>query len=165
MNYFALFSLTEQYDIDLDLLNSKYFSMQQSHHPDLTLNEKEKNDKSNKSAKINEAYKTLKDDYLRAKYLLMINGENIDDSKNKLSLDWLENIFQQFENISHISLSDLEKKSRSTLDEKNNLIQKLSDSFRNNNLSQAVDLTIKLKYLTNISNNIKLRLKNAVNSN
>ena len=39
----------------------------------------------------------------------------------------------------------------------------ISSFFSENNIKQALDLTVRLKYLTNLVNNIKLKIKNADN--
>ena len=47
------------------------------------------------------------------------------------------------------------------LQEKDKMVQELEDCFNENNLAKALDLTVRLKYLTNLVKNIKLKVKNA----
>ena len=41
------------------------------------------------------------------------------------------------------------------------MVQELEGYFNENNLAKALDLTVRLKYLTNLVKNIKLKVKNA----
>ena len=43
------------------------------------------------------------------------------------------------------------------------LVHDIGIAFSENNIKQALDLTVRLKYLTNLVNNIKLKIKNADN--
>ena len=81
MNYFELFAIEQKYDIDQKLLQKQYFSLQTKYHPDRSKNELERSENLEYSMLINEAFKILQDDYLRAEYLLKIKGEFIDDNK------------------------------------------------------------------------------------
>jgi Fe-S protein assembly co-chaperone HscB len=88
-NYFELYNIpTIQYNIDLNRLEKRFHQLQQSLHPDLfstkTLNEQEIS--SNYSIYVNRSYDILKDDFLRAKYILslqapelIINDESLTD--------------------------------------------------------------------------------------
>jgi len=72
MNYFELFAIEQTYNIDQKLLQTQYFILQAKHHPDRSRNEIERRENLEYSMLINEAFKILQDDYLRAEYLLKI---------------------------------------------------------------------------------------------
>jgi len=78
-SYFALYSLPEMYELDLGLLEKKFHSLQQSLHPDLfdSKSETEQNISANYSTYINRSYDILKDDLLRAKYLIYLKKPDL----------------------------------------------------------------------------------------
>jgi DnaJ-class molecular chaperone len=166
MNYFELFAIEQTYNIDQKLLQTQYFILQAKHHPDRSRNEIERRENLEYSMLINEAFKILQDDYLRAEYLLKIKGEFIDDNKlkNLLSPDQLEEILESYELIEITQdLSQLHKLQHDKSEDCQKLVLKLEQAFKANNLKQALDLTARLKYLTNLVGNIKLKIKNANN--
>ena len=70
-NFFELFALKLNFEIDEIELEKKYLDFQKQFHPDISSSAD-----IEKSIAINEAYKTLSDDFLRACYLLAL--KNID---------------------------------------------------------------------------------------
>jgi DnaJ-domain-containing protein 1 len=63
-DYFTLLGLERGFELDEKLLDRNYFAAQQKYHPD-------KISKNNElSAKVNKAYKTLKDRFNRLEYLV-----------------------------------------------------------------------------------------------
>jgi len=164
MNYFELFAIEQKYDIDQKLLQTQYFSLQAKYHPDRSENEFEHHGNLEYSMLINEAFKILQDDYFRAEYLLKIKGEMIDDNnlKNLLLPNQLEEILDNYELVENTQdLSQLQRIQQDKTRDYQKLLLKLEESFKANNLKQALDLTIQLKYLTNLVRNIKLKIKNA----
>ena len=160
MNYFELFAIEQKYDIDQKLLQKQYFSLQTKYHPDRSKNELERSENLEYSMLIN------RDDYLRAEYLLKIKGELIDDNRLKklLSHDQLEEILNNYELIEELQdLPQLYAAAQDKIEDCQKLVHEIGISFRENNIKQALDLTVKLKYLTNLVGNIKLKIKNADN--
>ncbi|MBC7787950.1 MAG: Fe-S protein assembly co-chaperone HscB [Methylophilaceae bacterium] len=77
-NYFSLFQLPQQFDIDLALLNTNYRVIQTESHPDrfVTATSAKKLSSMQIATTANEAYQTLKNPANRAIYLLKL--QNID---------------------------------------------------------------------------------------
>ncbi|SJN57967.1 co-chaperone HscB [Vibrio ruber] len=75
MNYFELFGLPTQFELDGSLLSSQFRELQKSFHPDnfATASERERLAAVQKASEINDAYQTLKSDIRRAEYLLMLH--------------------------------------------------------------------------------------------
>lgn len=166
MNYFELFAIEQNYIIDQKLLQKQYFILQEKYHPDRVKNELERNKNLEYSMLVNEAFKILKDDYLRAEYMLKMKGELLDDSrlKNFLSPMELEEIIDQHELIEELQdLSELFIIEKDKTEACKKLVHDIGASFMENNIKQALDLTVRLKYLTNLVRNIKLKIKNANN--
>ncbi|MCF6338500.1 MAG: Fe-S protein assembly co-chaperone HscB [Gammaproteobacteria bacterium] len=81
-NFFALFDLPVSFDIELDALSARYRDAQRAAHPDKFANapEGERRLSVQMAARINEAYRVLKDPLSRGRYLLELHGVALDDS-------------------------------------------------------------------------------------
>ncbi|MCW8890454.1 MAG: Fe-S protein assembly co-chaperone HscB [Sedimenticola sp.] len=82
-NYFELFGLPVGYIVDADQLAAHYRELQKSVHPDRFANatEQERRLSMQGAVRINEAHETLKDPIMRARYLLQLNGINMDEQQ------------------------------------------------------------------------------------
>ena len=100
-DYFQLLDLQKKYNIDKAHLKSKYLSMQIKFHPDQATSEEERRIFLEQSMKLNEAEKILKDDYLRAEYMLKLAGAKFDDKtlRDAISSKELEEIMEMHETI------------------------------------------------------------------
>lgn len=80
MNYFQLLSLERDYKIDLINLEAKYLTASKKYHPDFSNSAIFDAEALKLSAKVNQAYSTLKDPYQRAEYLLKLeSGKNSEE--------------------------------------------------------------------------------------
>lgn len=166
MNYFQILDLEQRYDIEQNLLKSQYLAKQMEYHPDRASNNESKAKNIETSMLLNEAYKILSDDYKRAEYLLKLNGFPLSDEqlKSQLKSDELEEILEEYEEIEEMhDAGELSKKEQQKLSLKGELIKALTDHFKANNFAKALDISIRLKYLTNLVGNIKLKIKYANN--
>ena len=80
-NYFELFGLPIDYQIDMALMHDNHQKLQSAFHPDRFVNgtEQEKRLAVQKAAWINEAYEILKDPVKRARYMLEVKGLHLND--------------------------------------------------------------------------------------
>lgn len=78
-DHFSLFGLPSAYVLDAVALERAYREIQARIHPDRFVNsgEAEKRASMQWTTRVNEAYRTLKDPVLRAKYLLEQAGEDV----------------------------------------------------------------------------------------
>lgn len=91
-NYFQLFALPKQFDIDVQALEVNYRKIQSASHPDrfVSATADEKLQSMQTSTTANEAYRTLKNPATRAKYLLELQGINaISDTNTAMPMDFL----------------------------------------------------------------------------
>lgn len=75
-NYYELFHLPVSFEVDLKVLSERYRTLQSSIHPDKYANasDLERRLSVQQSARINEAFQTLKNPLQRARYLLELHG-------------------------------------------------------------------------------------------
>jgi molecular chaperone HscB len=85
--YFELFGLPTAYTVDTEVLAERYRQLQRVVHPDRYANasEQERRLSVQGSSHINEALETLKNPLARARYLLLLNGIDIDANKQSTS--------------------------------------------------------------------------------
>jgi len=161
-NYFQILKLPEVFDIDLAELEKNYFNLQIEYHPDRALNIEDRGELLVMSTKLNEAYENLKDDFKRAKALLMVLGISFNDEelKNKLDKEFLQAKLDEFEFIN--SAQDTKELSEMLIAkylEKKELITSLIKVFKSKELDTASKLTISLRYVYNIIEQIKNKLQ------
>lgn len=87
MNYFQLFNLPAQFELDLAELNSRYLKLQRQFHPDKHSagSERDRLMAVQQTANINDAYRSLKQPLLRAEHLLALRGLLIDDEQRSFN--------------------------------------------------------------------------------
>lgn len=83
-NYFALFQLPQQFELDLTQLDSQYRKLQAEVHPDkfVSASPAERMHSMQMATLANEAYQTLKHPTARARYLLQLQGITTDEENN-----------------------------------------------------------------------------------
>jgi molecular chaperone HscB len=92
-NHFELFGLPELFRFDAVKLDAAYRRLQSEVHPDrfATASDTERRSALQSSARVNEAYRALKDPVLRAQYLLSLRGvEAFADTDTSLPFEFLE---------------------------------------------------------------------------
>jgi len=103
-NYFSLFSIPVNYTVDKAELTSRYLALQKAIHPDKFSQgaEQERLFSVQQTAKLNEAYNTLINPLLRARYLLQLNGFEVNEQNTIMDPAFL---MQQMELREAISLA------------------------------------------------------------
>lgn len=87
MNYFQLFDLPEQFELDLTELGSRYLALQKRFHPDnfAAGSERDRLLSVQQTANINDAYHSLKQPLLRAEHLLALRGLKISNEQRSFT--------------------------------------------------------------------------------
>jgi molecular chaperone HscB len=101
-NYFALFGLPPRYRFDAAKLDTAYRALQTKVHPDrfAAADESERRLALQSSARVNEAYRALKDPVGRAQYLLSLHGVDATaETDTALPLDFLERQLERREAV------------------------------------------------------------------
>ncbi len=161
-NYFQLFQLPQQFNIDLTTLETNYRAIQSASHPDrfVTATDAEKLAAIQTATTANEAYKTLKHPASRAAYLLGLQGITAIAETNTAmpadflmqQMEWREAI-EDAENAKDISALDALLGTIRT--ESKSLQQTLSEQFRQQQLGDATDSTRKLIFMEKVQADIR----------
>lgn len=91
-NHFELFNLPARFDIDLAALDAAYRDVQGRVHPDRFVNatDAEKRVAMQWATRANEAYQTLKNPLKRARYIVELNGIDLQtESNTAMPMDFL----------------------------------------------------------------------------
>lgn len=91
MNYFEFYDLPVSFNLDLDVLRRQFLKLSKKYHPDFyTLESEEKQEEILELSTLNnEAYKLLKDQEKRIKYVLELKGLLGKDIKPQLPQSFL----------------------------------------------------------------------------
>ncbi|MEY3197318.1 MAG: Fe-S protein assembly co-chaperone HscB, partial [Pseudomonadota bacterium] len=147
-NYFSLFSIDESFDIDLENLENKYFALQAKFHPDLSSDDKEKQERISQSILINNAYNSLKNPFERAAHILSLHG--VETEAVKLPESILEKIMEMQETLEMLIVSnspELENFKSSVSLQKERMILRLREAFSAKNYHFCAEILMEMRYL------------------
>src|SRR6266536_3145239 len=101
-NHFELFGLEPRFRFDPALLDRAYRDLQSDVHPDRHAagNDEQQRRALQSSARVNEAYRTLKDPVARAEYLLSLHGRDGSEGDRGLDVEFLEKQLERREEAS-----------------------------------------------------------------
>ena len=111
-NHFQLFGLPPRYRVDLDALDAAYRKLQTEVHPDryASASDAERRVALQASARVNEAYRALKDPVQRAQYLLSLNGiDAVGETDTQLPFEFLERQLERREAASEALAAEDER--------------------------------------------------------
>jgi molecular chaperone HscB len=85
--HFELFGLPQTFEIDRELLDSRFRELQRAVHPDrfASASDQERRISMQQTTRINEGYETLKDPLRRGRYLLELGGYEFSDEHHTIS--------------------------------------------------------------------------------
>eukprot|EP00249_Psilotum_nudum_P016907 c26047_g1_i5 orf=213-1028(+) len=105
INYFQIFDLDAQYELDLKNLEVRYKNLMKKLHPDLH-HGKTKEEQANSatlSAVVTTAYQDLSNPVSRATYLLQLQGINVEDEGTVTDPDLLMEVMEMRESLEETS--------------------------------------------------------------
>jgi len=154
-NYFKIFSINEEFEINLDLLEEKYHNFQKNFHPDIAGIEK-----IEESILINEGYNILKNPISRASHILLIHGVNIEDDVEapKLDKEIIAEIITIRENIAYANHEEKSSIINKIKTDKKTIISRISIDIFHKKYDNAAQELMKLKYLDKILKDLKNEL-------
>jgi molecular chaperone HscB len=161
-NYFELFELEAQFHVDQDTLANRYQALQSQFHPDRFVggDDRDKRVAMQATTFINEAYKTLKEELLRARYLLELQGVSFNiEQDTTQDMDFLMaqmNLREQIDEVDEKddpleSLDNLASKSKK---ERSLLIEAYQTHFNAQQWDEAKEIVLKLQFFTRLQQQI-----------
>ena len=167
-NYFELFGLPAGFEIDVQALTERYRDLQRSVHPDRFTNatDRERRLSMQQASLINEAYQSLKEPLKRARYLLGLNGIDINDESNTImDTTFLMQQMELRETLEELSgksdpMTALEEFSAEVESMINDLISQLSSCFGDSSedaLNRAHGLSLQLQFLYRLREEVEER--------
>lgn len=167
MNYFQLFNLPAQFDLDLTELGSRYLQLQRQFHPDKHAagSERDRLMSVQQTANINDAYHSLKQPLLRAEHLLALRGLKISNEQRSFTDPMF--LMQQMELREQLAEIDNAKDPDAVIDDierqlqqqKKQLLQQLSQALEAVTPEQdqlAADVIRKLKFFFKLQQELEL---------
>lgn len=157
MNYFELFELPVNINIDKTTLSKKYFELQKKYHPDFyaKADEADQQEALEKTSELNKAYKTLKDQDATIQYLLKLKGLLQEEEKYPLPPDFLMEVMELNENLSADSAASIETFEANIYNDVKVIIEEYNDTtVTNAELLQLKEYYYKKKYLKRILDRI-----------
>ena len=152
MNYFEIFDLKINTQIDLDQLEETYLTFQQQFHPD-----KASTADIEKSILLNEAFEVLKTTFSRLSYILKLQGTDIlDDTKApKVDNETLQEIWELQEELLESSQDEKIKLKKELKNKVSNLLTQSAEEINNKNFTKAAQILIRSKYFNKILQSLK----------
>src|ERR1700761_9858575 len=102
-DYFAIFGLPPKLDLDVQALEKQFYRYSRKLHPDVhaRASQQEQDWSLAQASLLNDAYRTLKNPLERTKYLLRLQGVQLEDAResgganpSKVPPDLLEEVFE-----------------------------------------------------------------------
>ena len=150
-NFFETFNLPVLFNIDIDMLNHQYRTLQKTIHPDRFVNatNAEKKQSLQKSTQINDAYQVLKDPIKRASHIISLHQVL---KENTLPPDFLMQQMEWEEEFE--TINDLEQVQlfSDKIDGERKMLMDLlvMDLDKKKDWESATNIIGKLKFITNL---------------
>jgi molecular chaperone HscB len=164
-DYFALFGLPPRYRFDPEKLDAAYRALQRAVHPDryAAAGDAERRVALQSSARVNEAYRALKDPVGRAQYLLSLRGiDALAETNTALAAEFLQRELERREAVGEAQaardtdrLTALLREVRSDAAE---LETALADRLETEAWERARDAVRELRFLTKVAGDIEAAL-------
>src|SRR5205823_7371540 len=116
VDYFSCLGLSRRLNIDIPQLEQKFYELSRAFHPDFYQNktETERQISLGNSALLNTAYRTLKDPFQRAEYLLRLEAGAAKDIRTSPPADLFEEILALQEDLEEFRAAAAEDEPSST---------------------------------------------------
>ncbi len=135
VDYFELFGMDREFDVDVDELGRRYLERSKEVHPDRFVNapSRERVAALQRSIQLNDAYKTLKKPIPRAEYMLASEGVTI-GANESLGPEFLMEIMERREELQQAKLAGergrLDELEDSMLERRDAALARVGELFR-----------------------------------
>ena len=162
-NYFELLGVPQKFAIDSNVLEQNYRRLQSEEQPDrvVAAPSSERLHSMQLATEANEAYRTLKNPTVRARYLLQLQGMDVNEESNTvmpaeflmLQMEWRESI--EDAKAGH-DVAALEKLLKKALQEARSLQDSLGSMLdKDAGLKEAAETVRKLSFIDKICSDIE----------
>jgi molecular chaperone HscB len=165
-NHFELFGLPARFRIDAGALDRAYRALQAEVHPDRFAGaaDPERRLALQGSARVNEAYRALKDPVERARYLLALRGvDAFDETDTRLPLPFLEAQLERRERAAEAAeagdadaLDAIVREVRNEFDARSRELEPMLDDPRR--VAEAKALVRELRFLAKVADDVDAML-------
>ncbi|KAA8516831.1 hypothetical protein F0562_017351 [Nyssa sinensis] len=130
VDYFQIFGLEKNYEIEDENLEGKYKNWQKKLHPDLvhSKSEKEREYAAEQSSRVIDAYRTLTNPLSRAIYILKLEGVDVDEEQTVSEPELLAEIMEIREAVEEAAGSQVLNQIQAQMQDK---LEQWSKSFAN----------------------------------
>ena len=157
-NYFELFGLSPDFDLDRTRLHAAQQQLQARFHPDrfVGASERERRISVQMAAHINQAYETLRDPVRRSRYLLEISGAELpDESTTTSDTGFLMEQIELREALENCRDSELPLQESAKIDARlgqraEELAREFIECFERGDLEQATQASRKMQFIQRI---------------
>ncbi|KAK9154581.1 hypothetical protein Sjap_002061 [Stephania japonica] len=166
VDYFQIFGLERAFAIDDSGLESKYKDWQKKLHPDLvhtksrsSLSLKEKEYAAEQSARVIDAYRTLRTPLLRAIYLMQLEGAHVDEEQTVSDPELLAEIMEIREAVEEVAnppaLQQIQFQVKGSLD---HWSKSFENAFKKRKFEEAITSIQRMTYYSRINEEIMRKL-------
>ncbi len=161
-DFFSLFELPRAFRLNVSELDSRYRDVQAQVHPDRFANapDGERRLSMQWATRANEAYQTMKKPLGRARYLLELNGHDLQAENNTAmpadflmeQMEWREAVMEARAGGDHHELERLHNRLRGDIDSRYEEVGRLLDDAKE--FAQATDRVRRLMFLEKLLSEI-----------
>ena len=165
MNYFELYNLPAQFEIDLDKLKQHYQTLQKLTHPDrfASASEQQKRMYLTKNAQVNDAYSVLRSPVSRGEHLLALRGLELAGEQDTVGdvnflmqqMEWREAL-EEANSVD--ALTRLASENTQEIETQEATISALLGKNTSNDNEQAADELRKMKFMLKLASEIDAKI-------
>jgi len=171
-NYFKLFGIEVQFEIDQKFLTKKYYDLSRANHPDkfILASAEDQSAALSRSTQINEGYKILKTTQSRYRHILELADITIEEGKETVPQEFLMEMMDINESVMEYQMDpnpemktklekDFESLKRNLRDEISEIIKNFDfEHQKTPELQKIKEYYLKSKYLSRVRNNLENNL-------
>uniref|UniRef100_A0A7N0ZRC7 J domain-containing protein n=1 Tax=Kalanchoe fedtschenkoi TaxID=63787 RepID=A0A7N0ZRC7_KALFE len=161
IDYFHIFGLDIEYDIEAGSLEGKYKEWQKKLHPDLvhSKSQREKDYAAEQSARVIDAYRTLNNPLSRAIYMLKLKGLDVDEEQTISEPELLGEIMEIREAVEEAADSQALTEIQIQIQEKlKHWAKSFSNAIRHQDFEEAKISIQRMTYYDRVNKEIVKRL-------